>query len=56
MANVSISPLADLDLLEIGLGIGQNNPKAADRLVDDITARFHTLARNPRMGVARDHL
>jgi toxin ParE1/3/4 len=56
VANVTVSPQADLDLLEIGLHIARDNPRAADQLIDTITARFDALARTPGMGVARDEL
>ena len=35
------------DLIEIWIYIAQNNPEAADRVLDDIDERFHALADNP---------
>ncbi|MCQ8105891.1 type II toxin-antitoxin system RelE/ParE family toxin [Methylomonas sp. SURF-2] len=38
------------DLIEIWLYIAQDNPTAADRVLDDIEQRFVMLADNPQMG------
>jgi toxin ParE1/3/4 len=42
--------------LEIWLYIAQDNPKAADRLLDRINSACNTLAKSPRAGHARSDL
>jgi toxin ParE1/3/4 len=44
---------AEEDLIEIWIYIAQDNPGAADRVLDDIEERFHALADNPLMGRLR---
>ena len=44
---------AEEDLIGIWLYIAQDNPGAADRLLDDIEEGFHALADNPLMGRLR---
>lgn len=44
---------AEEDLIEIWIYIAQDNPEAADRVLDDIKQRFHVLADNPLMGRLR---
>jgi toxin ParE1/3/4 len=44
---------AEEDLIEIWIYIAQDNPEAADRVLDDIEQRFHVLADNPLMGRLR---
>lgn len=44
---------AEEDLIEIWIYIAQDNPVAADRVLDDIEERFHALADNPLMGRLR---
>jgi len=44
---------ADEDLIEIWIYIAQDNPGAADRVLDDIEQRFHALVDNPLMGQLR---
>lgn len=44
---------AEEDLIEIWFYIAQDNPGAADRVLDDIEQRFHALADNPLMGRLR---
>lgn len=44
---------AEEDLIEIWVYIAQDNPAAADRLLDDIDAKCLLLARNPRLGTIR---
>ena len=41
------------DLIEIWMYIAQENPGAADRVLDDIEERFYVLADNPLMGRLR---
>lgn len=48
--------LADNDLLEIWLYIGDVDPDVADRIIDQIDARCESLSRNPQLGVGRDNL
>ncbi len=40
---------AEEDLIEIWIYIAQDNPGAADRMLNDIEQRFHALADNPLM-------
>lgn len=44
---------AEEDLIEIWAYIAQDNPAAADRVLDDIEQRFHGLTDNPLMGRLR---
>jgi toxin ParE1/3/4 len=44
---------AEEDLIEIWIYIAQDNPEAADRVLDDIEQQFHALADNPLMGRLR---
>ena len=49
-------PLAESDLDDIWWYIAQENPEAADRLLDRIEERCRALARFPEMGVSREEL
>jgi toxin ParE1/3/4 len=49
-------PLAESDLDDIWWYIAQDNPEAADRLLDRIEERCGALARFPEMGVRREEL
>jgi toxin ParE1/3/4 len=44
---------ADEDLMDIWAYIAQDNPKAADRLSDEIESKFLLLAEQPYLGPAR---
>jgi toxin ParE1/3/4 len=44
---------AEEDLVDIWLYIAQDNPNAADRLLDEIEGKFLLLADNPQLGRAR---
>ncbi len=44
------APQAKQDLLDIGKYIAQSNPKAAFDFLDDLEAKFHRLAANPKIG------
>jgi len=41
------------DLIELWVYIAQDNPAAADRVLDEIEAKCHLLAGQPRLGPAR---
>lgn len=41
------------DLIELWVYIAQDNPAAADRVLDEIDAKCHLLAEHPRLGPAR---
>ena len=56
MARVTRAPIVETDLLEIWLYIAEDNPAAADRLLDRIEQACSTLARSPRAGHAREDL
>ena len=47
---------ADEDLIEIWLHIAADNPPAADRLLDRLSAACNTVAVNPLLGPARPDL
>ena len=49
-------PLAEADLDDIWWYIAQDNPEAADRLLDRIGERCRALARFPEMGTNREDL
>ncbi len=49
-------PLAEYDLDDIWWYIAQDNPEAADRLLDRIEERCRALAQFPEMGVNREEL
>lgn len=52
-ARVGRTPLADQDLEDIWFFVAQDNPEAADRLLDRIEESVKLLAENPRLGPAR---
>ena len=47
---------AEEDLIEIWLYIAEDNPVAADRLLDEIDRRISRLAENPYLGPAREDI
>jgi toxin ParE1/3/4 len=53
MSRIRITPLADRDLVEIWYFIAQEDPVAADRLLDLLEGKYKLLADNPQMGPAR---
>jgi toxin ParE1/3/4 len=56
MATVRRSPLAEQDYRDIWRYIANDNPDAADRLLQRIDAKLELYASNPRMGAMRDNL
>lgn len=56
MRRVLKRPLAETDLDDIWWYIAQDNPEAADQLLDRIEERCQALVRFPEMGVNRDEL
>ena len=44
---------AEGDLIDIWIYVAQDNPEAADKLLDEIEAKFSLLADNPHIGPAR---
>ncbi|NOV30189.1 type II toxin-antitoxin system RelE/ParE family toxin [Methylomonas sp. ZR1] len=50
MGSVQRTAQSEEDLIEIWLYIAQDNPLAADRVLDDMEQRFIMLADNPQMG------
>ncbi|QSA99951.1 type II toxin-antitoxin system RelE/ParE family toxin [Methylomonas sp. EFPC1] len=50
MGSVQRTAQSEEDLIEIWLYIAQDNPPAADRVLDDMEQRFIMLADNPQMG------
>jgi toxin ParE1/3/4 len=53
MSRYRVSRLAQSDLDQIWRYVAVRNLRAADDLIDEITAEFKTLARYPRMGQDR---
>ena len=53
MSLIQRTAQAEEDLIEIWIYIAQDNPGAADRVLDDIEERFYALADNPLMGRLR---
>jgi toxin ParE1/3/4 len=56
MSRIRITPLAEQDLVEIWYFIAQDDPIAADRLLDLLEEKYKLLADNPHMGPARLHI
>ncbi len=56
MAKVRYTASAKDDLLEIWLVIAQDNPAAADRVLDTLDEAAQLLATQPRMGWERPEL
>lgn len=56
MATVDKRPLAESDLEEIWWYIAQDNPYAADKMLDRIGERCAAVAQFPMMGVSREEL
>jgi len=44
------------DLEQTSAYIGQRNPSAADRVIDELFKSFDLLARQPEMGISLDEL
>jgi len=53
MSVIQRTAQAEEDLIEIWIYIAQDNPGAAERVLDDIEQRSHALADNPLMGRLR---
>ena len=56
MASFELTAQAEEDLIDIWLYIAQENPSAADRLLDEIEEKFSLLAANPELGPARPNI
>ena len=56
MSRYDLSPRCIEDISEISRYIGQDNPLAAARLVEQFQKAFRRLARNPQSGRARSDL
>jgi toxin ParE1/3/4 len=56
MGTILRTVLAEEDLLDIWAHIAEDNPDAADRLLDQLALTAETLAENPRAGRLRDEL
>lgn len=56
MATITKRPLAEADLDEIWWYIAQDNPDAADRMLDRIEERCTVVAAFPMMGANREEL
>jgi toxin ParE1/3/4 len=53
MSRIRITPLAEQDLAEIWHFIAQDDPVAADRLLDLLEEKYKLLADHPHIGPAR---
>jgi toxin ParE1/3/4 len=56
MAEILLDRAAKADLLEIWEYIAEDNPAAADRVLDQIWEAFRVIARFPMAGTARPEL
>lgn len=56
MPKIQRTALAETDLIDIWLYVSQDNPEAADRLLDDIETTCLLLAKQPQLGVARPEI
>ena len=56
MKRLTLSRAARSDLVEISEFIASENPRAANRIHREITARFEKLLRFPELGRRRDEL
>jgi toxin ParE1/3/4 len=56
MPRVTRPPIVESDLLEIWLYIAEDNPTAADKLLDSIDDACQLLAKSPNAGRARPEL
>lgn len=56
MRRIVLTPLADADLVGIWLYIARDNPRAADRLIRQISDTFNLLAGNPDLGIRQDDI
>jgi toxin ParE1/3/4 len=50
MARIIRAPAAESDAVEIWSYIAEDNPDAADRLLDRIDRMFHAIAAQPQLG------
>jgi toxin ParE1/3/4 len=56
MKRVRVTRDAEHDLDEIWFFIARDNLEAANRMVDEITARFPSIGSHPEMGRSRDEI
>ena len=56
MPRIQFTHAAEADLLELWLTIAEENPVAADKLLDSIQATVSLLGNQPEMGRARPEL
>ena len=56
MKPVRFSPLAETDLVEIGIYIARDNPKRALSFIDELEIKCEALREFPGTGVARHDL
>jgi len=47
---------AEQDLIDLWLYIAQDNPDAADRMLDELESKFQLLAEQPYLGPARPEI
>jgi toxin ParE1/3/4 len=53
---VIVSGIAETDLIDIWSFVARDDPSAADRLIDQIYAKFRLLAATPKLGRPRPEL
>jgi toxin ParE1/3/4 len=53
---VQFSPLAENDLIEIGINIARDNPKRAHSFLDELEGKCEALGAFPSAGVERPEL
>ena len=56
MTIVQRTAQADEDLIDLWVYIAQDNPAAADHLLDEFEKKFALLAGQPRLGAARSDI
>lgn len=56
MARISFTRRAREDLIEIWMHVAEDDPQAADRLLDRLNETAARLAEHPEMGAARDDI
>lgn len=56
MPKVLSTPRADRDIMEIGLRIAQDSPRAAEKTLTALDRKCKMLARLPRLGRRREEL
>lgn len=56
LSPVQLSPFAQNDLKEIWLYISENSREFADKTIDEILQKCRLIAKNPKIGTAKDEI